>query len=238
MTPQATILDQIGALCFGIVIGYITYRTLARAEKTAISDLAAVIGAVGGAAVTGLFDPGTEMFAWYAIGLLVGMSVFFLLFGRLNGKKELAKVMGGSDKPVATRIRGPTATRGDRHAQPGRTARALSPRTTRRAGRRRAAGGGDRVGGRPVPRPPDRPAPTASPGRAGGSPAADGMAHLRGLAGRAATRRCRLRVAAIRSTRYQRGGGPPGGAPGRRGPRAAVARVRAAGARRHPVPGA
>jgi outer membrane lipoprotein SlyB len=45
-------------VCFGLVVGYITYRTLARTtEKVAISDLATVIGAIGGAAITGLFGP-------------------------------------------------------------------------------------------------------------------------------------------------------------------------------------
>jgi hypothetical protein len=88
------VVDDIGALCFGVVIGYITYRTLIRStEKAAISDLAAVIAAVGGGAITALFKPGTTSFAAYAVGLLAGMAAFFVLYGRLHGKAKLAKVM-------------------------------------------------------------------------------------------------------------------------------------------------
>ena len=90
---------SVGALCFGVAIGYITYRTLVRtADKTAISDIATVIGAVGGGAVTGLFDPATgDAFGWYSIGLLAGMAAFFLLYLALNGKEKTAAVMGAKD---------------------------------------------------------------------------------------------------------------------------------------------
>lgn len=92
-----------GACCFGIAIGYITYRTLARTEKTAVTDLTTVLGAVGGAAVTGLFDPQQgDAFGWYAIGLLAGLILFFLLFLALNGKEKTASVMGGTLGPGST----------------------------------------------------------------------------------------------------------------------------------------
>jgi hypothetical protein len=64
-----------GAFWFGLVIGYITYRTLRRKKDSAISDIAAVIGAVGGAAVVGLFPADSVRFDFYAIGLAIG---FFL----------------------------------------------------------------------------------------------------------------------------------------------------------------
>jgi hypothetical protein len=84
-----------GALVFGVVVGYLTYRTLVRAEQTAISDLNAIIAAIGGGAVTQLFAPSSDVFAWYAIGLAGGLALFFTAFWKLNGKAELAKVMGG-----------------------------------------------------------------------------------------------------------------------------------------------
>jgi bacteriorhodopsin len=85
----------IGSLCFGVFVGYITYRTLARtADKTAISDLAAVIGAVGGGAVTTIIHPQTDDFGWYAIGLLAGFIAYGVLYAIINGKTEFAKVMG------------------------------------------------------------------------------------------------------------------------------------------------
>ena len=67
---------SVGAVCFGIVIGYITYRTLARSEKASVSDIAAVVAAVGGGTVTTLFDRnGSDSFGWYSMGLLVGMAL-------------------------------------------------------------------------------------------------------------------------------------------------------------------
>lgn len=71
---------SLGALCFGIVTGYITYRTLVRKDTSSVSDLAAVIAALGGGVVTQVFDPADgNLFGWYAIGLLVGMVVFLIL---------------------------------------------------------------------------------------------------------------------------------------------------------------
>jgi uncharacterized membrane protein YeaQ/YmgE (transglycosylase-associated protein family) len=69
----------IGALVFGLVIGWITYRTLRRTNETiALSNIASVIGAVGGGAVTTLFDTET-VFAWYCIGLGAGFFLYMIL---------------------------------------------------------------------------------------------------------------------------------------------------------------
>ena len=88
-------INDIGALCFGVTTGYITYRTLVRTvDKTAVSDLAAVIAALGGAVVTKLFDPNTSLFGWYSVGLLAGMALFFLVFLAMNGRTALGAVMG------------------------------------------------------------------------------------------------------------------------------------------------
>jgi uncharacterized membrane protein YeaQ/YmgE (transglycosylase-associated protein family) len=91
-------LEYIGALCFGLVVGYVTYRVLVRTtDRSAITDLTAVLGAVGGGAVTGLFDPQTELFAMYAIGLAVGMAVYGAIYYVLNGKEATAKVLAGRE---------------------------------------------------------------------------------------------------------------------------------------------
>lgn len=67
-----------GAFCFGLVIGWITYRTLRRqAGGAAVSDIAAVIGAVGGATVVGLFQD--AMFEVYSIGLAIGFFAYFIV---------------------------------------------------------------------------------------------------------------------------------------------------------------
>lgn len=100
----------IGTLCFGLLIGYITYRTLARTDEASISDLAAVIGAVGGGVVTSLIRPHTEDFGWYAIGLVIGFAAYGGIFLKMNGKRKFAQVMGNSSTPVIS-DRGPNAPR-------------------------------------------------------------------------------------------------------------------------------
>jgi uncharacterized membrane protein YeaQ/YmgE (transglycosylase-associated protein family) len=70
---------EIGAVCFGVVVGWITYRTLRRqGETVALSNIATVIGAVGGATVTGLFSS-KELFGLYSIGLAAGFFLYLLL---------------------------------------------------------------------------------------------------------------------------------------------------------------
>ncbi|MFI9843931.1 hypothetical protein ACIHFD_43335 [Nonomuraea sp. NPDC051941] len=62
----------LGAICFGLVIGWITYGTLRRRQGAAgLSDLAAVLAAVGGGAVTALVGT-PEVFGAYAVGLAIG----------------------------------------------------------------------------------------------------------------------------------------------------------------------
>jgi hypothetical protein len=95
---MSQIVMPIGAFCFGATIGYITYRTLIRSDKARISDLAMVVGTVGGAAVTGLFNPSHgDLFGWYSIGLLAGLIAYFAIFLSLNGKQQTAKVLAGAD---------------------------------------------------------------------------------------------------------------------------------------------
>ena len=86
-------LTLIGAGCFGVVVGWITYRTLRRRKGSAqLSDIAAVIGAVGGAAVTALFKS-EELFASYSVGLAVGFFLYFLVSLRIVGKKKTGGFM-------------------------------------------------------------------------------------------------------------------------------------------------
>jgi uncharacterized membrane protein YeaQ/YmgE (transglycosylase-associated protein family) len=68
-----------GAVCFGLVVGFVTYRTLRRqGETVSLSNLAAVIGAIGGGIVTGLFDDKT-LFGYYSMGLAGGFFGYLLL---------------------------------------------------------------------------------------------------------------------------------------------------------------
>jgi hypothetical protein len=97
MAKSETVMT-VGAVCFGVTVGFITYRALVRTtDKAAISDLAVVIGAIGGGAVTALFNPNqTDLFGWYSIGLVAGVAIFFLLYLAMNGRTETAKVMSGT----------------------------------------------------------------------------------------------------------------------------------------------
>jgi hypothetical protein len=96
---RSSTVISIGAVCFGLVVGYITYRTLARKQDAAITDIAAVISALGGAAITTWFDNGqpSDSFAWYAIGLLGGMALYLWLSLKINGKEATGKVMAAPD---------------------------------------------------------------------------------------------------------------------------------------------
>jgi len=87
-------IPEIGALCFGLVVGWITYRTLRRKEgATALSDIASVIGAVGGAAVTTLFTT-ESLFGMYSIGLAIGFFGYFIINLFVFGRKSVSRWMG------------------------------------------------------------------------------------------------------------------------------------------------
>jgi NhaP-type Na+/H+ or K+/H+ antiporter len=72
------ILTMTGAALFGVVMGWVTYRTLRRSAVSGLSDIATVIGAVGGAAVTKLFPTETGVFGAYCIGLAFGFFAYLV----------------------------------------------------------------------------------------------------------------------------------------------------------------
>ncbi|HKO99857.1 MAG TPA: hypothetical protein VJU86_22975 [Pyrinomonadaceae bacterium] len=89
--------EEWGAFAFGFVIGWICYRTLRRKEgSTALSDIATVIGAVGGASVLALFKS-QDLFSGYAIGLAVGFFLYLVVSFIIGGKDEVKGFMGGGD---------------------------------------------------------------------------------------------------------------------------------------------
>ncbi len=95
-------IQEIGALCFGIVVGWLTYFTMRHKKNHAISDIATVIGAIGGAAVLKLF-PANSLFGWYAIGLAIGFFVYFFIFFilvALEPKLTIWHALTGTDIPV------------------------------------------------------------------------------------------------------------------------------------------
>ena len=103
------VAEAIGALCFGLVVGWITYRSIRRKEEGAsLGDISAVIGAVGGAAVTALFKSG-PMFGMYCIGLALGFFLYLvtaLLIAASRGDLSVVDEWMGSGS-------GRSKTRGD-----------------------------------------------------------------------------------------------------------------------------
>ena len=96
----AMIAAGIGAVCFGLVVGWVTYRTLARrADGVSLSDIATVIGAVGGAAVVAIFSD-KQLFGLYSIGLAVGFFGYLIAYVILNGRKQAGTIMGQGDTPI------------------------------------------------------------------------------------------------------------------------------------------
>jgi hypothetical protein len=94
-----------GSFAFGLVVGWIAYRTLRRSATSGLSDIATVIGAVGGGAVTALFPAGSDAFGAYAIGLAVGFFAYLVtavvIAGKTSGLSPVGEWLGTSD-PAAT----------------------------------------------------------------------------------------------------------------------------------------
>lgn len=87
-------VTSIGAFAFGLVIGWITYRTLRRKEgAAALSDISSVIAAVGGGAVTALFKS-APIFGSYSIGLAAGFFLYFIVNLIVGGKTSVQTWMG------------------------------------------------------------------------------------------------------------------------------------------------
>ena len=72
-------MPEWGAFCFGAVIGWVTYFTMRYSQAHALSDIAVVIGAIGGAAVLALFPAQSVPFGAYGVGLAVGFFAYVLI---------------------------------------------------------------------------------------------------------------------------------------------------------------
>jgi len=72
----AAVLGLAGALCFGLVMGWVTSSCLRRAARNVLTDITTVFGAVGGAAVIKLFPLESGGFGAYCIGLAIGFFAY------------------------------------------------------------------------------------------------------------------------------------------------------------------
>jgi hypothetical protein len=83
-----------GAFWFGLVIGFITYRTLRHKKEAGISDIATVIGAVGGAAILALFPAQSSSFDYYAAGLAAGFFIYLGFAVIFSTNKRVSEFLG------------------------------------------------------------------------------------------------------------------------------------------------
>ena len=84
-----TALYVIGGIAFGIVVGWLTYFVLRRAQPKALSDLSTIIGILGGATIVGLFSPTEPAFGGYAIGLFLGFFGYYIIYILIVGRKAI-----------------------------------------------------------------------------------------------------------------------------------------------------
>jgi hypothetical protein len=71
--------QEAGALLFGVVLGWQLYFTNRYRSGHGLQDLVTIVGAIGGAAILDLFPAGTDLFAYYGIGLAIGFFLYFLI---------------------------------------------------------------------------------------------------------------------------------------------------------------
>ena len=80
----ARVIQLLGALAFGIIIGWRVYFTdRYRTAAVDFSDIATVIGIIGGGAILALFQAGTDLFGAYGVGLAIGFFAYHIRLARL-----------------------------------------------------------------------------------------------------------------------------------------------------------
>ncbi len=98
----------LGAVFFGLTIGWIAYRILRQQFGAPwISDLIALLGIIAGATSLALFRDGV-IFGWYAVGLFIGFFGYFAVSASLHGKQEMQ--FWGLEPPTPTTTTPPSET--------------------------------------------------------------------------------------------------------------------------------
>lgn len=83
------VIAGLGAILFGLLVRWLDYWILRlRAGAFVLSELLALLGVLGGAAVMSLFISDV-LFGRYAIGLVLGFGAYFAVGLLLYGKQEL-----------------------------------------------------------------------------------------------------------------------------------------------------
>jgi hypothetical protein len=89
---SATTLQLLGAGSFGAVMGWGLYYLNRYREKVLVTDLAAIVGVIGGAAILTLFPAKTDLFGAYAIGLGAGFFGYFIVLVAMVAKSPTVTV--------------------------------------------------------------------------------------------------------------------------------------------------
>jgi hypothetical protein len=134
-----------GLCCVRVVLGWFTYFTNRyRKGEVQFTDLATLLGVIGGGAVTALFgDAKTTLFGAYGIGLAVGFFAYFLtlivLVRRSKGVFTLAWFLDGRRRRLEDDEEIPGDSRGSGVAMSLRRLQYRSHRDRRRARATRSA---------------------------------------------------------------------------------------------------
>ena len=93
------VVAYIGAVLFGLVVGWFSARLLARRAGSAhVSHIAAVIAVAGGGYVT-VMSGDRGLFGMYAIGLFVGFIGYAAVFHWLHKDRAKTVILLGVDSP-------------------------------------------------------------------------------------------------------------------------------------------
>lgn len=85
----ASTIQLLGAGGFGALVGWHVYFiNRYRKAEVQITDLATLVGVLGGGAVLSLFPAGTDLFGAYGIGLFAGFLSYFLVLAVLVARSQ------------------------------------------------------------------------------------------------------------------------------------------------------
>jgi uncharacterized membrane protein YeaQ/YmgE (transglycosylase-associated protein family) len=89
---------KVGSICFGLIVGWITYRTIRNRERNPVfSDITAIVGALGGGTIASLASKGELYFPWYCVGLAGGFFFYLIIMvpiiSRGNPNSEFKKYL-------------------------------------------------------------------------------------------------------------------------------------------------
>lgn len=88
-TQAASLLQLLGAGGFGTLIGwYVYYINRYRKANVQLSDIAMLIGVLGGGTILTLFPASTDLFGAYGIGLFSGFFGYFIILNIFVRKSE------------------------------------------------------------------------------------------------------------------------------------------------------